>query len=120
MARKKFNSSALKKLKDRLNGLKAIDAQLVLKNGLSIEAGQKIQTELEAEQNEYNITLTNVDAQRQRIAILEKNASDFSKNALTGVKNDFGDSSIEYQKAGGTPMHLKTKPIKKIKLKLLS
>jgi hypothetical protein len=113
MARKRFNSSALKKLKDRLNGLKAIDSQLVLKNGLSVATGQKIQIELETEQNEYNIELANLDARRQRIANLEKNATEFSKNALTGVKNDFGDSSIEYQKAGGTPMHLRAKRTKK-------
>ena len=114
MARKKFNSSALKKLKERLNGLKAIDSNLVLKNGLSVATGQKIQIELEEEQNQYNIDLANIDARRQRIANLEKTASNFSKNTLLGVKNDYGDSSMEYQKAGGTPTHLRAKSTKKV------
>ena len=114
MARQKFNSNALKKLKERLNGLKAIDSNLVLKNGLSVEMGEQIQTELETEQSTYNIALAHIDAQRQRIMGLEKKATDFSKNTLTGVKNDYGDSSIEYQKSGGIPMHLRAKPTKKV------
>jgi hypothetical protein len=113
MARQRFHSKALKQLKDRLNGLKAIDPQLVLKNGLSVAVGETIQIDLETEQNQYNIELANLDARRQRIANLEKNATDFSKNSLTGVKNDFGDSSVNYQKAGGTPMHLRAKYTKK-------
>jgi hypothetical protein len=113
MARQRFHSKALKQLKDRLNGLKAIDTHLVLKNGLSVATGQQIQIDLETEQNEYNIELANLDARRQRIAHLEKNATEFSKNSLTGVKNDFGDSSIQYQKAGGTPLHLRAKYTKK-------
>ena len=116
MARQKFHSSALKKLNDRLNGLKAIDNQLVLKNGLSIDAGQQISTELETAQENYNIALSQIDAQRQRLLNLEKKAIEFSKNTLTGVKNDFGDNSIEYQKAGGTPMHLRIKVKKRKKI----
>ena len=42
---KKVNFPALKKLNDRINGLKAIHPNLVFKNGLSVASAEKLRDE---------------------------------------------------------------------------
>ena len=113
MARRKFNSLALQELRKRINGLKAIQPDLVLKNGLSVAHSEKVATTLSTIQDEYNILLTLVDRKRQELLNQETETKWLSKNLFIGVKNDFGDDSWEYESVGGTRISIRR--LKKVK-----
>lgn len=101
MARLKFNSVVLQKLKKRINGMKSIDSNLVLKNGISVQNSEKVADDLSNLQNEYNILLSLIDRKRNELLSAEKDGKELSKNIFIGVMNDYGDDSLEYESVGG-------------------
>lgn len=107
MARPKFNSTVLQELRKRINGLKSIKPDLILKNGLSVASSERVENHLSTLQNEYNILLTLVDRKRYELLAGEKEAQQLSKNLFIGVKNDYGDDSFEYESVGGTRISLR-------------
>jgi hypothetical protein len=107
MARLKFNSVVLQELRKRINGLKAIKPDLILKNGLSVATSEKVERNLTTLQNDYNILLTLLDRKRHELLAEEKIAQLHSKNLFIGVKNDFGDDSLEYESVGGTRISMR-------------
>ena len=113
MARPKFNSLVLQALRKRINGLKAIKPDLVLKNGLSVAHSEKVADSLTTIQDEYNILLTLLDRKRQELLQKEEESKSLSKNIFIGVKNDFGDDSWEYESVGGTRISMRQ--VKKVK-----
>jgi hypothetical protein len=104
---------ALTKLNARIMGLKSIKEDLVLKNGLSIVAGNDIQGRLKTKLDEITIQQSLLEQSRIELKELEKEANAFSKNSMIGVKNDFGDDSIEVTKLGGVRASDRAKPVSK-------
>jgi hypothetical protein len=115
MARKNSGSPALSKLNARVLGLKSIQEDLVLKNGLSTAIGTDIQVRLKSKLDQISIQQSLLDQSRIELKALEKEANAFSKNSLAAVKNDFGDDAIEVTKTGGVRMSDRAKPVTKAK-----
>lgn len=113
MARKKGELPALSKLTARITGLKSIKEDLVLKNGLSIVAGIDIQIRLKTKLDDITTQQSLLEQSRIELKELEKEANAFSKNSMIGVKNDFGDDSIEVTKLGGVRASDRAKPVSK-------
>ncbi len=113
MARKKGESPALSKLTARITGLKSIKEDLVLKNGLSAVAGIDIQVRLKTKLDNITTQQTMLEQSRIELKELQKEANAFSKNSMIGVKNDFGDDSIEVTKLGGVRVSDRAKRVSK-------
>jgi hypothetical protein len=112
MARKKVHSNALVKISDRIIGLKSIDSNLVLKNGLSVQKGEQVKDALEKALDKCNLMMSAFLTARHELEQLEKEANQYSKSALIGASNDYGDDSLEYEKVGGTRMSLRVRKTK--------
>ena len=113
MARKKGELPALSKLTARITGLKSIKEDLVLKNGLSAVAGIDIQVRLKTKLDDITTHQTMLEQSRIELKELQKEANAFSKNSMIGVKNDFGDDSIEVTKLGGVRVSDRAKRVSK-------
>lgn len=113
MARKKGELPALSKLTARITGLKSIKEDLVLKNGLSAVAGIDIQVRLKTKLDDITTQQTMLEQSRIELKELQKEANAFSKNSMIGVKNDFGDDSIEVTKLGGVRVSDRAKRVSK-------
>jgi hypothetical protein len=110
MARPKLILTVLNQLETRLEGMKIVDPNLSLSNGLSVQIGETLKTDLSKQKQQYNNLITQLDALRIDIASNEKVAKSYCKNVLAGVKGQFGDDSSEYEKVGGKPLS-KRKPV---------
>ncbi|MBS1795536.1 MAG: hypothetical protein JSS81_16900 [Acidobacteria bacterium] len=88
--------------RERLNGMKAVDPNLDLGNGVTVETFSAVIDRLIDEIDEYNQMLADVDARSNRIDAELKIVKDYTKRALTGAEYKFGDDSNEYEMIGGT------------------
>ncbi len=113
MARKKVELPALTKLNARILGLKSINEDLVLKNGLSVALGDDIQTRLKNKSDQITIQQAQLEQSRIELKALTLEAAEFSRKALSGVKNDFGENAVEVTKAGGVRTSDRAKPVSK-------
>jgi hypothetical protein len=116
MPSKKMDSPALKKLNDRVNGLKAIDPKLVFKNGLSVTSAEQLKNDLLLAQNEYNTAIALLDRKRADLAELEKKANECSKNIYFAIRSEYGDDSLEYEQVGGVRVSQRAKQMRKSKI----
>jgi hypothetical protein len=112
---KKVDSPVLKKLNDRINGLKAIHPNLVFKNGLSVAAAEKLKDEFTRDQNELNTMLALYNRKRADLAEFEKKLGDCSKNIFFSLRSEFGDDSLEYEQGGGVRVSQRAKKTRKPK-----
>jgi hypothetical protein len=101
MGRPKYFSEILATLIARVNGLKVIHANLVLKMGLSVAAGEDLKTRLQTKQDEYNHLLSLLDLKRYELDEVEKEANRFNKTLFLAVKAEYGEDSAEYETVGG-------------------
>ena len=115
MKKEGYISSALKKLAERIASLTVIDPKLIFKNGLALENGKDIHKRLTNNIESYNLDVKRLAEKRKLITAIEKEATDFAKNSLNAVKNDFGDDSTQYETAGGTRVSMRAKPVRKPK-----
>jgi hypothetical protein len=115
MPNKKVDSGSLKKLNDRINGLKAIHPQLVFKSGLSLATAEQLKNDLLLAQNEFNTALALLNRKRADLAELEKKADECSKNIYFAVRSEYGDDSLEYEQVGGVRISQRAKRIQKSK-----
>ena len=113
MGRKRTSSPALRKMEQRLSGLKSINPTLELRNGKSVAEGEALKAKAHAAEEEYSIMLSNIEAKRHELNSIAKELTTYCKDFLTGVKSDFGDDSVEYGKAGGVRLSQRAKPQRK-------
>lgn len=102
MGRTKRGSKVLEDSNKRLAGLKSIDPNLDLGNGLSISALNDRINETQRKLETHNTALSIVDATGTDLTTSEKELSQFSQRMLAGVAAKYNKDSIEFEKAGGT------------------
>lgn len=103
MARQKKTAHVADKSEHRLAGLKAIDPNLDLGEGCSVEVIQDTIDQLRDKVNQHNNALSIVDSTQIDIQNLEKQLNQLIQKSLLGVAFKFGRDSDEYRLAGGTP-----------------
>ncbi len=101
MPRTKKTSQILEMANTRLAGVKSIDAQLDLGNGLSVAQYQAAIEAVRASLEAYNTVLSLVDEKQSEVIAKEKHLRDLHERMLMGVAARHGRDSIEYEKAGG-------------------
>jgi hypothetical protein len=115
MPRKKKLVSHYEDALARLAGLKAIDKDLDLGNGLTVAKYEKDIQVLRDRLDEYNLMLSQIDAKLNEIQETEKNLKNTSELILLGVAVKFGKDSNEYEQAGGIKKSERKKPVRKKK-----
>ncbi|MEB3357681.1 MAG: hypothetical protein VKK04_13215 [Synechococcales bacterium] len=103
MALRTRGSAALDKAQRRSALLKAIDENLDLGYGLTLEAYDRLIAETRAALENYNKLLSETAESRKILTHMDRTLSDLSSRMLSGVASRYGRSSIEYIKAGGSP-----------------
>lgn len=112
MARTKKTSKVIESARTRLAGLKSIDENLDLGNGITVKDYEKKITDTEKALGNYNTTLSLADEQGDTFETNEKDLKDYHERILLGVGSKFGKNSIEYEQAGGTKKSERKKPVK--------
>jgi hypothetical protein len=113
MARKKRNSTAFEKVVLRLSGMKSIDPNLDLGNGLSVSAVETRKLELEGKLAAYNEHLSNLDADLNDVKSLEKDINQLNRRILQAVGSAYGYDSNAYEMIGGVRNSDRKKPTRK-------
>jgi hypothetical protein len=103
MPRRKRSSDVIDKAQRRLAGLRSIDLNLNLGNGLSTDTFAALIADSQHKLEAYNTALSIVDQTYSNILQAEKALSEYSERMLTGVSSKYGRYSNEYMMAGGTP-----------------
>lgn len=98
---------------ERLAGVKSIDADIDLGNGLSAEAFKAKIDEIYAVLEEYNSLLSQVDQKSNAFDVLEKELRDFNERILLAVAAKYGKDSDEYEMAGGKRKSERARPVRK-------
>lgn len=101
MARLKRTSKILEMATQRLAGLKSIDPELDLGNGISVENYEKRIEKASASLERYNTSLSIVDQNEELLSADESDLKDFHERVLLGVGMKYGKNSNEYKMAGG-------------------
>ena len=86
----------------RLSGIKSINANLDLGNGLSVASYSQKLDETANEIDTYNQFLSLLDRMRNNIMLKEKSLRDMNERILEAVGSVYGHDSSEYEMAGGT------------------
>jgi hypothetical protein len=103
MARPKRTSAALTKAEQRAAGMRAIDPELDLGNGLTLTSySQKIEY-LRSQITLYTTALAQTDDLTRKITALEAELNQTSEQMLLSIGGRYGKSSSEYGQAGGIP-----------------
>jgi hypothetical protein len=101
MGRRKRNSNVLEQAHARLNGLKSIDPQLDLGNGLNIAALETAANSLQTKLDSYNQKLLEADEELIGVETSESELKELNTRFLAGVGARYGRNSVQYEKAGG-------------------
>ncbi len=110
MARQKRSSQVLEKAEGRFRGLKAINENLDLGNGLSLEVYQQQMAEVDTKLEAYNNLLIAVDAALNDLEASEKALTEFNTRMLNAIAALYGKDSNEYEMAGGTRTSERKRP----------
>ena len=101
MGRRKRNSNVLEQAHARLNGLKGIDPQLDLGNGLNVAALETAVNKLQTKLDTYNRKLSEADEELIGVETIEDELKELNARFLAGVGAVYGRNSVQYEKAGG-------------------
>ena len=102
MSRLKRSSPALEKAKARLLAAKAIDPNLNVGEGATVQAYETLIGASQAALDNYNLELAQVDTQLNNIIAMEDQLDALSERILQGIGAKFGYDSNQYEQAGGT------------------
>jgi hypothetical protein len=100
--RKRQLSAVVVKANKRRDGLRSIDENIDLGNGLTGTAYKAETDKVIGLTEQYNTQLSQLDGIRAELEKAEKNLAEWSKRILSGVGSKYGYDSTEYEKAGGT------------------
>ncbi|MBW4526357.1 MAG: hypothetical protein KME18_14360 [Phormidium tanganyikae FI6-MK23] len=101
MPRQKLNADLLNKANQRAVNLQAIDAQLDLGRGLTLEAYLSAIAKHKTNLDDYNRTLSAIEQLSRAVEDSEKTLKDLTERMLLGVAAHYGKESEEYVMAGG-------------------
>jgi hypothetical protein len=111
--RKRQVSAEVEKANKRRDGLRSIDENIDLGNGLT-DAAYKAEVDgVNGLTEQYNTLLSRLAGTRTGLSEAEKNLAGWSKRMLNGVGSKYGYDSVEYEKAGGTRTSARKRPSKK-------
>jgi DNA repair ATPase RecN len=114
MSRPKRSSAILVKADLRRTGLKSIDSQLDLGNGLTLAVLESDMETLRQLLEDYNTTLSALDALATQVKAAERALQDRTEQMLLGVGAKFGKTSTEYKQAGGTIKSERKRPARRV------
>jgi hypothetical protein len=101
MARRKRSSLTLERSERRAAGMRSIQADLDLGNGMTVEAYTAAVEAMRNTQNNYNTLLSSVDQAYNDMLAMERNLAELSERMLSAVAVKYGRNSTEYEMAGG-------------------
>jgi hypothetical protein len=101
------------KLDRRLNGLKNIDPNLELGEGLTVAVLETKIKEFKVMLDDYNLTLVENETKRSKVRAMEPVMGDLAEWILHAVSTKFGNNSAEYTSAGGVRKSERKKPVKR-------
>jgi uncharacterized protein YukE len=102
MAYKKKTSKTIEKAKVRISGMKSLNPNLDLGNGLSVEVYSAAIEDTDQKIEAYNTALSAITQLASDATQAEKNLADLSERMLSTVAGRYGRKSDEYEMAGGT------------------
>jgi septum formation inhibitor MinC len=111
--RKKHSSIIVEKAQTRLAAVKAIDSNLDLGNGLTVQMFSSKLEEARDRMEKYNTVLSLVDEAYSAMFASEKALAECTENMLIGVAYKYGKNSDEYKMAGGTKKSDRKRPTRK-------
>jgi hypothetical protein len=117
MPRTKRNSDPVDKAAGRLAGLKSINPNLDLGNGLTTKTFADAIETTRQRVAAYNTTLSHLDADRSAMVAAEKALSDLTEKMLIGIAFAYGKDSPEYEMAGGVRKSQRKRPTRKPSVK---
>jgi hypothetical protein len=103
MARPKRTSAALTKAEQRAAGMRSIDPELDLGNGLTLQSYNRKIDNLRSHLTLYTTALAQTDDLTRKITTLEAELNQTSEQMLLSIGGRYGKSSSEYGQAGGIP-----------------
>jgi hypothetical protein len=114
MARRKKSSTIISDAANRLAGVKSIDPNLDLGNGLTAQAFSDSINAAQTALENYNMALSTVDEKQNIYLEKERALRDVHERVLLAVAARYGKNSNEYEQAGGTRKTDRAKTAKKI------
>ncbi len=99
----------------RITGMKSIDKNLDLSNGVSVAEGQTTLTEAQTALDDYNQSLAMADDKKNIFEMKNKALRAFNKKVLPAVGLKYGTDSSEYEMVGGKRESERKKPVRKPK-----
>ena len=112
--RRKIFSMAVENAQKRAAGLRSINVELDLGNGLTLQAYEAEIGALSKQVNEYNETLAELDTKILMIRDAERKLRDLTERMLEGVSARFTKNSDEYSRAGGIRKMDRKRPARRI------
>lgn len=98
---------------NRLKGIRSVDEEFDIGNGLSATAFDTEISKAEKTYDEYNKLLAQLDGLSTELKQQERIVNQLSQRMLSAVGCKYGYDSPEYKTAGGTPKSEKKRPAKK-------
>jgi hypothetical protein len=102
MARQKRTSAALIKAEQRAAGMRSIDPNLDLGNGLTLANYTRKIENLRSHLSTYATLLAQTDELSRKITLLEAELNRTSEQMLLSIGGKYGKDSSEYGQAGGS------------------
>jgi hypothetical protein len=102
----------LQKAVRRAAGMKSVDPNLDLGNGLTLSAFSTLIETMRTKENAYNSALANLDKLYREMLQTERELGDMTEHMLMGVGARYGKSSVEYGMAGGVPKNQRRKGLR--------
>jgi hypothetical protein len=101
MAYTKRNSTPLEKAQARLRGLEAVDSEMDLGSGLTLQEYAILIQTADSQLQDYNTSLSESDRKRLELTETEAALTQLSSRILSAVAATYGRTSKEYEMAGG-------------------
>jgi hypothetical protein len=114
MPRQKKTSKIVESASVRLAGIKSINQDLDLGNGVTAQSYNELIEETKKLLEEYNTALSVVDEKLNLYQVKEKELKDLHERVLISVAAKYGKNSNEYEKAGGKKKSERKRPTKKV------
>ena len=114
--KKKGISKEMVELAKKIAGMKAIDPNLDLGNGITVAEAEAVYKAEETSIETYNSSLAVADENKNDTEVKNKDTKAFSKKILPAVGLEYGTDSDQYEMAGGVRESERKKPVRKPKV----
>ena len=110
MSYRKRSSRTLNRVRQRSTGLKSINPNIDMGDGLSAKAFTGMVNDLQNMLDAYNTALADADVLKNRLADAEKTLAEYSERILLAVAAKYGKNSDEYERIGGVRTNDRKRP----------